>query len=272
MDTRKLIRLFIISQLISLCVAAQDDALEFKIVKLKTAQFYPDTIPILHSGDTLRLSICGGLGISDIAGISFDRGTVSIAEDMIILPVSTAIRSPKLSAGMDTADLRTYLDTGVVIVRLRPDVHARDTILRKLVYILPDQPWHKTGFHVKWNKTIFQTYSWNRKNTKIRVIHHIPKEKLLTDLADSFRYQNYSSADTMPRCFDSLYATVSVQKKNYRFHLSGSHVSPELIDMIRLMHMGDRLRIRLYWTDQGVIHRETAYFRISIFSFTQDVI
>jgi hypothetical protein len=283
MSFRKFIFFTILFQGLSLIGHAQDHDFEFKIVKLKEASIYPDSLCIVKRGDTLRLRITGGFGMADVASAQLDVGTAEISDSDIIVRVTERTRRKFCldlsgNGSGDTASLSSYMDTGRVEVHLKPSAHAVDTLLRKVIYILPGPPpvptvpyvYRKTGFEVKWNKTTLKTRGYERNGAITRVIHHFPKEKLLKEMANDFKYQNYDAPDTSVKKFDSLYAVIITPKKSYRFHLNGNAATPEMMNTIQLMRSGDKIRLRLFWNDQGEEKKVTTYFRISVFSYSEN--
>ena len=281
-----------LSKLISLCAAflllcstigAQDNELEFKIVKLKEARLYPDSICILKRDDTLRLVLRGDFSVADVTSVRFNMGTAAISDSQIIVRVTRVPMRPlpglRLTGNRsgDTAALSSYVDSAIVQVHLNPKLHTPDTVLEKVVYILPGPPplpvmpyvYRKTGFYVRWNKKVLETQKYVRKGLYTLVTHHVPKERLLKEMESEFKYQNYSSADTTVKKFDSLYALIVTPKKNYRFHLNGSAATPEMIEAIERMRTGDRMRLRLFWNKGGEEKRVTTFFRISAISYIE---
>jgi len=263
--------------LLSVHAIAQDREVEFKVTKLKAATLSPDSACTVKDGEVLRLSIEGGFSTADIASVKA-AGEVSYwgNEIMVRMRAPSKKNYPTLrkigNRSGDTAALSAHLDTTIIEVHLKPSAHAADTILRKVVYIIPTplREYRRSGFYVKWNQWKWQAYWYERyKKNAFSRVHHMTREKLLKEMNDEFKYQNYHAVDTGTKKFDSLYATVHIAKKNYRFHLPGNAATPEMLSKIGEMHNGDNVTLRLYWydADKGRERRVMTYFQISAFNF-----
>ena len=250
----------------SLCAPANaQDEITFKIAKLRTPHLYPDTFRHLE-WEHLYPFVLRDVDPASIQSVSISRGKATKRDSVITISL---LESPK-----------GFLDSAMLTVCFKPNAHVDKETLTQKFYIMPIPPKisprvnnGKSGLYIRWIHGDLHVLGY-KKGYHVPIIHHIVKSRITEISNPSIWFQNYSSCDTSAKNFDSMYVSLTIRKKIHRYHMKGSTISPELMDAVESMHLGDQIRLRLYYRDLDTEteRRKNILFKISIINYDERVI
>ncbi|MBS1594459.1 MAG: hypothetical protein JST90_09040 [Bacteroidetes bacterium] len=248
--------------LLTVRAAADGDEIDIRIIKKRHPSLdliaidqSADQIPMLNWDETYKV-IVRDVDVRWIQGASSTIGHL-YRQDSVL-----CIRLPY-------ARMKT-LDSFVVTVAFRSAARVDSYSVSRRFYIKPNQtvyippPWQRRGLYLRWGAPRLWYHPAWYYNRTISSWSMIKRHNLADISAEPIRYQNYDDRDTTLTTFDSLYVVIYNRHHTYRYHVAGSSLPSDAIEVIRASRPSDSVRLMMYYYDKDTkeVRHKTLYISL----------